>query len=461
MPKALRFANRLALAALLLGSSAIGAEAGWFDLGSKEGAIKDPKPAAAGPAMNLEDSIHQAQELRLAGSYAEAIKNLSQLMMVASDDPRVVSEYGKTLASMGRAQDAVNFLTRAQQLQPGDWTIYSALGVAYDQLGNQKDAQSAYERALQLKPGEPSVLSNYALSRMLAKDPVMAQKLAARAEIAGGTSDPKIARNIVMIRSMVPEAPDAAFAVNTPAPSPVPHVMGAAPQAAPRVPVAVNAMPQQSAPFVQLPVANNSPQFSPVNAGPIEATPQMAQGAVAQGVVMQRVPEDPLAGPVQAKPAATHAPRPLQPKMAKGSANDMSTVRAEAPKPAPAQPQAAPGVQSAASQADDLQARAEALARQMVNKPAAIAAAKAEANKPETNKGAKTAEARPASVSKDLAPKALAPVKAAEGKSAPAPHVLPPAPVKAATAPAKDAPKAVAAKPKDSIPGLRMSANAY
>ena len=95
---------------------------------------------------------------------------LSQLMLVASDDPRVVSEYGKTLAQKGRAQEAVQFLTRASELQPNDWTLYSALGVAYDQLGNQSAARIAYEHALTLQPGEASVLNNYALSRMLAND---------------------------------------------------------------------------------------------------------------------------------------------------------------------------------------------------------------------------------------------------------------------------------------------------
>ena len=46
-----------------------------------------------------DESIHQAQALRLAAKYPEAIKYLSQVMLVASDDPRVVSEYGKTLAA--------------------------------------------------------------------------------------------------------------------------------------------------------------------------------------------------------------------------------------------------------------------------------------------------------------------------------------------------------------------------
>jgi Flp pilus assembly protein TadD len=361
MPKATRFSFPLAI--LLLGCTAMSSNAGWFDFGAKPAApvkdnvkdSKDVKTAAPLPAANLDDSIRQAQMLRLAGSYPEAIKHLSQLMMVASDDSRVVSEYGKTLAATGRADDAVNFLTRAQQLQPNDWTIYSAMGVAYDQLGNQKGAQSAYERALAIKPGEPSVLSNYALSRMLAKDPDMASKLAARAEIANASGkDPMIARNIAMIRSMAPETPDTAMAVKNPAPSPVPRATA-------------------------LQVPDNR-------------------------VVMQRVPVDPLAGPV----AATHAPRPLQLKperaAAKNEASEKLGAIPEAPKPA-----STTGVKGAA------------------NTPA------------------------PASV---VLP---APVKAAQAK--PAPKVLPPAQAEAADA--KPAAQKTAVKPKDAIPGLRVSTNAY
>ena len=110
-------ATRLDLATLLLGSSAISDHAGWFDFSSSNVTAKEEKKPAtsAGPSTNLEDSIRQAQMLRLAGNYTDAVKHLSQLMMVASDDPRVVSEYGKSLAAMGRAQDAESFRTRAEQ----------------------------------------------------------------------------------------------------------------------------------------------------------------------------------------------------------------------------------------------------------------------------------------------------------------------------------------------------------
>ena len=467
MPKVTRFSFPLAI--LLLGCTAMSSNAGWFDLGSKpDGTVKDAKAPAAQPAENLEQSIQQAQMLRLAGSYPEAINHLSQLMMVAADDPRVVSEYGKTLAAMGRASDAVGFLTRAQQLQPNDWTVYSALGVAYDQLGNQKDAQIAYEHALAIKPGEPSVLNNYALSRMLAKDPIMAAKLADRAEIANAaTHDDKIARNIAMIRSMAAPPADS-FAVNTPAPAPqsppaaAPHVAVAQAALAPAQHVqpvqhAQPAIPAPQAAAMSAPAAmvSSAPPRQLVANTMIQAQPQAAQFAnrAPEGVVMQAVPVDPLAGPIQLHlPAPPHAPRSLQPKAQAQASNDVAikpAPRPEAPKLASDKPM---------STADSLEARAEAIAKTL-NKPGDIAQAKADANKDTPAK-----PASPAKMAASTAAKVSVPVKAADVKpnaAQAAPKVLPPAGVKTADATKPAAGKTAPAKPKDAIPGLRLSANAY
>jgi len=439
-----RFGSTLAI--LLLGCTALGGTAqAWSLFGEtkkdarKESGTESGKAGAVvQPAETLDGSIRQAQLLRVDGNYSEAIRHLSQLMMVASDDHRVISEYGKTLAAMGRAQESVNFLTRAQQLQPGDWTIYSALGVAYDQIGNQQDAQKAYEQALTLKPGEPSVLSNYALSRMLANDPEGARQLVARAELAGGASDAKIARNIAMIRETAPAAADSA--VTTPAPR---TAVAAAPlRAAPaRSTTARTAPPQraaalaprdvQPAPFVDLPTPPPSVAPPPV----IEAQPQIAQAMTPapRGVVMQRVPVDPLAGPVAVaipRPsAATRAPRSLTP----ASAPRPDVARAQPPTapapvkaaaaPAPAKPKPEAARKTAANAAEDLHARAEAIAKQMDAEKARNAKA--------------VAAAKPA-------PKPAAPVKAAETK---------PAPTK---------PTATAASaPRNPVPALRLSASAY
>ncbi|HKB95802.1 MAG TPA: hypothetical protein VKB94_03070 [Rhizomicrobium sp.] len=406
----------------MLSCAAVPAHAGWFNSDSKPGAKVEEKTAAkvedktSAPATNLEDSIRQAQMLRLAGLYPDAIKHLSQLMMVASDDGRVISEYGKTLAAMGRASDAVNFLTRAQQLQPGDWTIYSATGVAYDQMGDQKSAQAAYEHALAIKPNEPSVLNNYALSRMLAKDPEMAGKLAARAESAGGMSEAKIARNIAMIRSLALEA----------------HTVA-----------------QASSPVSQ--PAQNTVARAPVTAHPL--APVAAATPDAHKVVMQNVPVDPLAGPVQGKvgpvaSAATQAPRALQPKIENPQATALAK---ESPKPVASVSPVKVG------EAD--KTLTAPLAKTAEVKPAPVKAA--EAGKPAPVAPAKLASPTPVKTAATVSPSVtlkMTPPAADAAKPVSAPKVLPP--VK--TADAKAVPvKAAAIKPKDGVPGLRMSANAY
>jgi Flp pilus assembly protein TadD len=243
---------------------------------------------------DLEGGVRQAKMMRLAGHYDDAIHTLSQLMLVASDDPRVVSEYGKTLAEKGRAQDAVEFLNRAVELTGNDWTLYSALGVSYDQLGNQVSARAAYEHALALRPEEPSVLNNYALSRMLAGDTDGAHILIARAQAAGGGSDVKIASNIALLNKIAPAPAPVALAVaQKPAAMPPLPVIASAPPAAIARP-APQPMPMRA------PVAQNAPR--PI----VPNTQQKVAMAPNNGVVMQAVPFDPLAGPV--KPAV-HAPR--------------------------------------------------------------------------------------------------------------------------------------------------------
>jgi Flp pilus assembly protein TadD len=416
MPKAIRLAP--SLVALLLGCSALSsaAHAGWFSSAPKPAAPKADDNAPAQPASTLDDSIHQAQMLRLAGNYKEALNHLSQLMLIAADDGRVISEYGKTLVSMGRTEEAQKFLTRAQQLEPGDWSVYSALGVAYDQLGNQQEAKINYERALELKPGEPSVLSNYALSRMLAKDPAGARKLADRAETANaGAPDAKITRDIAMIRSMAPQTDD--FAATTPPPA-------QAPVAAPHMAVAAAPLP---APVVTRPMP--APMATPRLAAAIPAIhtqPEMAPALnqAPRGVVMEPVPVDPLAGPVDSK-GATHAPRSLQPRaLADSEASIKPEAKPDAPKPT-----------------------AEAIAKTS-NKPGAIAQAKPEAARDRSTR---------------LAARVSVPVKAADVKSdttrQAAPRVLLPQDVKEASAkPANKLPKPAS---KDAIPDLRLSANAY
>jgi len=256
--------------------------------------------ASSSLAVNLDTQIRQAQILRSQGDYEGASHALSQLMLVAPDDPRVVGEYGKVLAQRGRSADAIAFLQRATQLQPNDWTLYSALGVAYDQVDDRAHARAAYDHALALKPGEPVVLNNYAVSRMLAGDYDGAQKLLAQAA-PGAASNPKIAANMQAVADMRSSSTPSAPTIAT-APKPAPaHFAAATPK-----------------PYVVKPLP--------------------------PGTVMQRVPLDPQAGPVA---SATHAPRKL------------ATAAPAAATPAPAPAKKAADAKAAATSQPSLRTAAD------------------------------------------------------------------------------------------------------
>jgi Flp pilus assembly protein TadD len=273
-------------AALLLGSSLAGCST--FDGAQTASSAKD-QPAAPHPntspksmQADLDVQILQAQTLRGKGDYAGATQILSQLMLVAPDNPRVVGEYGKNLIQQGRAKESLDFLKRGVQLQPGDWTLYSAMGIAYDQTGDYANAKLAYQQALAIKPGDAGVLNNYALSRMQANDLSGARHLMAQASAGAGASDPKIAQNVALLASLGP----------TPSSTPAAPIK-TAPEQASAKPVAAHQAP-------------------PAALGP--------------NVVAQSVPKDPLAGPVK---QATAAPRKLAPNApeAKAPAPSTATIR--------------------------------------------------------------------------------------------------------------------------------------
>jgi Flp pilus assembly protein TadD len=266
---------------------------------SDDPASKDPDIAAVirNLPANLDGEIRRAQVLRSKGDYKEAAKSLSELMIVAPDDPRVVGEFGKAMVQEGRCQDALAFLKRAIELQPNDWSLYSALGVAYDQADDHAHAKAAYQHALALKPADPTILNNYAVSRMLAGDLDGAQRLIAQAQPGSGEF-PKIANNVAMLASM--RGPIGSTA-------PMSSADVAANAGAPRSIVHVASLPD--------------PVVGPAVNAPSRPGAQ---------VVMQRVPKDPLAGPV-----ATHAPSTPH-KYAAAHSRKPKPVLASKDAPAPA-----------------------------------------------------------------------------------------------------------------------------
>jgi Flp pilus assembly protein TadD len=224
-----------------------------------------PKEAVKGTtapksmAADVDAQVRNAQAARASGDYAGATRILSQLMLVTPDNPRVVSEYGKTLVQQGRSKEALDFLKRAVQLSPGDWSVYSAMGVACDQNGDYANARIAYQQALAIQPGNPTVLNNFALSRMQAGDLSGAHQLMAQLSPAGA-ADPKIAQNVALLASLSP--------VHAAAPAPARSTVASNAPGIKQMPVTTRALP-----------AN---------------------------VVMQKVPADPKAGPVKEATGAPH-----------------------------------------------------------------------------------------------------------------------------------------------------------
>lgn len=175
--------------------------------------------AQAGPA-DIGDAITQAQAQRAAGDLNAATATLSQLVLIAPDDPRVLAEYGKTLIDKGELSDALAFLQRAIELNPGDWKYHSAQGVAFAQTRNYRSASIAFSRALALSPNEPTVLNNFALAQMQAGNLDQAEALLLRAS-AGGTAIPQITQNLAMVRELKAAQAGTQHAVAAAAPSPV------------------------------------------------------------------------------------------------------------------------------------------------------------------------------------------------------------------------------------------------
>jgi Flp pilus assembly protein TadD len=272
----------------------------------KNDASATSRPVAA--PTNIDEAVKQAQAQRRSGDFSAAAHTLSQLVLLAPDDARVLGEYGKTLIAMGRNDDALAFLERAVELQPRDWSLFSAQGVAYDQKGEFLAAQAAYGRALQLKPGDPTVLSNAALSHVQTGDLDGAEALLMQAS-PSSAEFPRIASNLALVRSLKNSRPPQPSAVLPPKDmTPVPSLEPIDAPDAPDTHMATLPIPEPKA--SDIPVA---PQAAPESASAAElpagsvAEPDTTASALERlqmdpSVRVQPVPSPPSEVPAKPKP---------------------------------------------------------------------------------------------------------------------------------------------------------------
>lgn len=251
---------------------------------TKTTAAKPPAPAvnaAATPGEEVLTFLAQAQQARQSGDAGTAVKLLSQLVLIAPDDPRVLGEYGKALAAEGRSDDALAFLERAIQLQPGDWTLHSAQGVAYDQQGKFQSAQLSYSRALALKPGEPVIINNDALSHIQAGDFAGAGHLLSL--VPPGSPDyARISKSLALLQQLKPAEVPAAAAIEQA------HQIAAAPRSAPEHAAAVNPAPAIAVPAAKQDIALVT--VTPAAATPVRTTLETLKSDPA--VLMEQVPAE-------------------------------------------------------------------------------------------------------------------------------------------------------------------------
>jgi Flp pilus assembly protein TadD len=162
---------------------------------------RDVEVAEARYRANLKDTdaaLQYGKALRATGQKSQAVAVLEQATIAHPGNKALLAGYGRALADNGNFQQSLDVLSQAHSPDNPDWRILSAQGAALDQLGRFEEARQYYTSALKIVPEEPSVLSNFALSYVLAKDLPMAEEILRRAHGRAGT-DPRVRANLALV----------------------------------------------------------------------------------------------------------------------------------------------------------------------------------------------------------------------------------------------------------------------
>lgn len=139
-----------------------------------------------------------AQALRATDQGPQAAAVLQQAALRNPKNPAVLAAYGKSLAEIGRFNEAAEVLRNAHSPANPDWRVLSAQGAVADQMGDHALAQRYYEAALKIVPGEPAVMSNLGLSYALAKRLPEAEATLRQAS-ADPRADGRVRQNLALV----------------------------------------------------------------------------------------------------------------------------------------------------------------------------------------------------------------------------------------------------------------------
>lgn len=215
--------GRLAIASRLALGLALGLAAGACSsrLGSFTGSLRDsgqttsPVPgtpptlgalAELGRAYDARPgekraSLDYAAALRANGQHAQAAAVLQRASIQNVGDREIAAAYGKSLADIGRFDEAITVLTQTNSEERPDWRILSTLGSIHDQTGDHARAREIYAKALKIAPNEPTILNNLGLSYILSKELPKAEETL-RLAMAQPGADHRIEANLALVLSL-------------------------------------------------------------------------------------------------------------------------------------------------------------------------------------------------------------------------------------------------------------------
>jgi Flp pilus assembly protein TadD len=146
----------------------------------------------------LEPALNYAKDLKALGEKRKAFAVLQQAAMFHSNDPKLVSEYGRLALELNQVNVAGQLLAAADDPARPDWRVISARGTVLAKQGKYSDAVPFYERALTLSPNNPTIMNNLAMAHAMMGDPKKAEEILRRAAAVTGAS-PKIRENLALV----------------------------------------------------------------------------------------------------------------------------------------------------------------------------------------------------------------------------------------------------------------------